>query len=228
MGPHFRDAWTPLSGLDLARMLLPPAFVLLAALLPGRAMARLSAAGVGLSLLVAPGLELPGGVRAGWTLLWLVIAWLAGRPAARPDDEEAERGRGGDRPRAGGLEGGAVGLLLAPLLLVLLLAVVAQLDLRATATRTASVGVALVSFGVLHLMVRRHLVRAAVAFASIALGLELLDAVAGAAWLAGHGPGAGGPLLAATIATGLSARLARGRERAGGTAWVGDAHDLHD
>ena len=35
-------------------------------------------------------------------------------------------------------------------------------------------------------------------------------------------------LLATVLAAALAMRVAAGRERLAGTAWVSDAHDLHD
>ena len=39
---------------------------------------------------------------------------------------------------------------------------------------------------------------------------------------------AGLPLLATALAVALALRVGRAREAVAGSAWVGDAHDLHD
>jgi hypothetical protein len=130
--------------------------------------------------------------------------------------------------RLGGLESGTVGLLIGPALLALLLAGVARLDLDASLTRQCSFGMLLVSLGFLHLMLRRHAVRAATAFAAMGLGLQVLQDAVRTVATTGGAPPAGLPLAAAALAVALAARIGSGRTLTTGSAWVSDAHDLHD
>ena len=112
-------------------------------------------------------------------------------------------------------------------LVVILEEGVARLDRGGALTRRASCGVLLIVLGLLHLMLRRHAVRAAAAFAAMGLGLQLLDGAVRSVSLGGTAP-AGLPLLATALAVALALRVGRAREAVAGSAWVGDAHDLHD
>lgn len=214
---HFLDAWTTLPFLELVRLAVPAGLLLLAVLLPGRGIAALTPLGLAGCVPFLRELGLGHRGTAGWVLLWLAVAWLAGRrsPGSRV------------RARLGGLESGGVGLLLGPALLALLLAAVARLDLDGEATRRASFGALLLTFGFLHLMMRRHVVRAATGFAALGLGAQALDAaaraVAGAAM-----PPPGVPLAATALAIALAAHIGAARVTVAGSAWVSDAHDLHD
>lgn len=216
---HFLDAWVSLPPLQALRFAVPAALLLVAVLVPGRFVARLAGAGLALALPFLPGLDAPAWVVAGWVLLWLVIAWQAGRPAERTARSGA---------RLGGLESGTVGLLLGPALLALLLAGVARLDVDAARTRQCSFGVLLVTLGFLHLMLRRHAVRAATAFAAMGLGLQLLAGAVRAVVTTGGAPPAGLPLAGAALAALLATRVGAARLDTAGSAWVSDAHDLHD
>ena len=215
---HFLDAWLGSPPLDLLRSAVPAGLLLLAVLAPGRLTARLAALGVALALPLLPELAAPGWVTAGWVALWLLVAWWAGRPAS---------GAAGPGASLGGLESGAIGLALGLALLALVEAGVARLDLDGALTRRASCGVLLIVLGLLHLMLRRHAVRAAAAFAAMGLGLQLLDGAVRSVSLGGTAP-AGLPLLATALAVALALRVGRAREAVAGSAWVGDAHDLHD
>jgi len=186
---------------------------------PGRVMARLAALGVAATLPFVRELGAPSGVIAGWVLLWLAIAWQAGSPAGRTRSAGA---------RLGGLESGSIGLVLGPALLALLVAAAARLDLDGELTRRSSYGMLLVCLGLLHLMLRRHAVRAATAFAAAGLGLQVLDGAARSVVAAGEVMAPAVPLLAAALAAALAVRIGRARASALGSAWVGDAHDLHD
>ena len=216
---HFLDAWAALPRLELLRFAVPAALLLVAVLVPGRALARLVTLGLALSLPFLRELGAPAWVTAGWVLLWLAISWQAGLPSSRTVRSGA---------RLGGLESGTVGLLLGPALFALLLAGVARLDLDAALTRQCSFGVLLVSLGFLHLMLRRHAVRAVTAFAAMGLGLQLLVAAVRTVVTTGGAPPAGLPLLASALAVALTARIGGARVATTGTAWVSDAHDLHD
>lgn len=216
---HFLDAWSSLPVADLLRLLAAPGCLLLAVVIPGRGMARAAAIGVAAALPYLPELALPAPLRAGWLVLWLAIAWLAGRggAVARP----------GRASRFGGMESGTVGLLAGGALLAVLLAALARQGLSPDAARRAALGIALVGLGLVLLMVRRHTRRAVVAFGAFGLGLELIESLARAGELS---PEPVGPLVLFATATAvtLTARLAADREALAGSAWVSDAHDLHD
>ena len=217
---HLLDAWTALSVMDLARLLGPPVAVLLAAIVPGRrvaaAAALVCAVGVGaLDELAASGL-----VRAGWVALWLFVAWQSGSLGHEPP-----------RPpgvRRGAIESGAVALPLGFGLLLLLLAALSRQSLPPIDARRASLGAVFVGFGLLHLMLRRHVRRALVAFAALGLGLELLAASARAGDVLHAGAPAGAALAGALVVVVLTRRVAESRERFAGSPFVGDAHGLHD
>ena len=217
---QFLECWTELSFLDLMRLLAPAGFLAAAAFLPGAGVARLAALGVALTI---PFLRELGGsapLTAAWCALWLLVALGMGMPegvARRPL-----------AARRGGLEAGTVGLLLGLVLLALLIAAVARQDLSPEDARRASYGVLVLSLGLIHLMTRSHARRAGVAFASLGLGLQVLDGAARAAQVPGTLPPGGAMLLATAVAVALALRAAVGRERLAGTAWVSDAHDLHD
>ncbi len=216
---HFLDAWVALPPLDLLRLAAPAALLLIAVLVPGRVTARLATLGLAVSL---PFLRESGAsawVTAGWVLLWLAIAWQAGLPSKRTARSGA---------RWGEIESGAVGLLLGSALLALLIAGVARLDLDAAPTRQCSLGVLLVSLGFLHLMLRRHAVRAATAFAAMGLGLQLLQAAVRTVVTTGGEALDGLPLLATALAVVVAVRIGAARVTTAGSAWVSDAHDLHD
>jgi hypothetical protein len=215
---HFLDAWLGLTPAHLLRSALPAGLIALAVLVPGRVVARLAALGVAVTLPFLPELAVPAWVATGWVALWLLIAWQVGLPARRA---------AGPGARLGGLESGTIGLVLGIALLALAEAGVARLDLDGDLTRRASGGVLLAVLGLVHLMLRRHAVRAAAAFAAMGLGLQLLDGAVRAAALGGAAP-AGLPLLGTTLAVALALRVGHVRAAVAGSSWVGDAHDLHD
>jgi len=217
---QFLESWTELAPFDLLRLLAPAAFLAVAAVIPGVRVARLAAAGVAITL---PFLRELGGsplLTAGWSALWLLVAWGAGVA------EDAAR-----RPlasRRGGIEASTVGLLLGLVLVVLLIAAVARQDLSPEDARRASYGALILALGLIHLMMRGHARRAGVSFASLGLGLQVLDGAARGAQVPETLPPAGAVLLVTAIAVALAMRVATTRERIAGTAWVSDAHDLHD
>jgi hypothetical protein len=159
-------------------------------------------------------------IRGAWVLAWLAIAWQAGlqeRPDLLP------------RPtRRRGFEAGAVALPLGLALLALMLAAVWRQAFQPEDARRASLGALLVGLGLLHLMMRRHVRRAAVAMGSLGVGLELLTASARAMDVSHEGAPAGSALLATALAATIVTRIAEGRERFGGSAFVSDAHELQD
>lgn len=213
---HFIDTWTELQAFDLARLLVPIAMLLISLLAPGRHLARPATALVALSTLWLPELGPPALV-AGWSLLWLFVAWRTGSGAR----DSASRPGGGAEP---GLVGFGVGFAL----LALLIAGVARHDLAPEDGRRASWGLLVIGIGLLHLMVRRHALRALVGFAAMGFGLQMLHGAARGAELQGAPENRGVVLVATAIAAGLATRIARGRERVTGSAWISDAHDLRD
>jgi hypothetical protein len=126
------------------------------------------------------------------------------------------------------LETSTVGLLLGLVLMTLLIAAVARQALSPEEARRASYGALLLMLGFLHLMLHGHVRRAGVAFGSLGLGLQVLESAAREAQVfVALNPG-GAVLLATVLASSLAMRVAASRERLAGTAWVSDAHDLHD
>lgn len=216
---HFLDSWTELVTWDLVRLLAPPALLALTILLPGRHITRPAAVIIALAVVFIPELG-SAWLRTGWALLWIAIAVIAGRAAPEAADTPTTQ--------AGRAESLVIGLFLGLALLALLIAGVARQDLSPEDGRRASWGLLVLGLGLLHLMLRRHSVRALVAFAALGLGLQMLEGAArgtqiptqlGPAWIV---------LVATTGAVALVARVGRGRERVAGSAWIGDAHDLHD
>jgi hypothetical protein len=217
---HFLDAWAELSAFDLARLLAPLALLGVATFIPGRVTSRLAALGVAVVIPFWRELATPPVVTAGWVALWLVLALHGGKSHA------AAR-----RPLAASrsvLESGSVGILLGLALGLLLVTAVARQDMSAEETRRASAGALLVVIGLLHLMLRRHIRSAMVGFAAFGLGIQLLDGAAQGAQLDPSPVTGQAILLAAWLAVILASRVAGARTRYAGTAWVSDAHDLHD
>jgi hypothetical protein len=217
---HFLEAWTELSVLDLVRLFAPALCLAAAALLPGVRVARVTAIVVALAIPFLRELGVSPELTAAWCGLWLLVAWAVGMSEG-----------GARRPIAatrGALESGTVGLLLGVLLGALLIAAVVRQDLSPEDARRASYGVLIMILGLLQLMLRRHARRGAVAFAALGLGLQVLDGAARAAQVPGTLPMAGSILLATGLSVALGVRVAISRERLAGSAWVSDAHDLHD
>jgi hypothetical protein len=216
---HFLDAWTKLAPSELARLILAPASLALAIVLPGRRPSAIACLGLAAATLIQPGAE-SALHRLAWTLLWLLLASAILRSPPDPPADPALR--------RGGVESGAVGLLLGFALMLLLIAAVARQNLDESPTRDSSYALFLVTLGLLHLMLRRHVLRAAVAIGAMGLGLDRLMLVADAQQL----PGSATPALAmwtgTALAVALVLRIARLRLEGGGGAWVSGAHDLHD
>ena len=217
---HLLEAWTSLGPFHLARLLALPGAMLVATLLPGRQLARGSALVGTAGVLLLSEMSVPWWVRAGWVLLWLGIAWQSGLPE-RPDFLLQP-------PRRRALEAGAVALPLGLALLALMLAAVWRQTFEPDDARRASLGALLVGEGLLHLMMRRHVRRAAIAVGALGVGLELLTAAARAVDVAHEGAPAGSALLAAVLSIIIVTRIADGRERYAGSVFVSDAHELQD
>ncbi len=216
---HFLDAWTEPTGLKLALFAAPVVLSLLALVLPGL---RASAAAVGLAgfvLLAWPGNPQP---RVG-ALLWALGGAATALAAATVPFPR------GERPRSRwAVEGSMVAAILLAAWIGLLLVCVGQQSFSPLETRDATVGLALVAVGLFHLLLRRHLARAAMAFFTLGLGLAVLEGVARATLPSPPREGSLGILAATLGAVALALRLAWVRSATPGSAWVSDAHDLHD
>jgi hypothetical protein len=134
-------------------------------------------------------------------------------------------------PRAappGAWESGAVGLLVGLALLMLMVASLARQDLEPVVGRRVVMALLLLGLGVLHLMLRGHVRRAAIAFGALGLGLQVLDGTARGSRAGGLGARARRRVARDRGGGGAGAE-ARPRARAlRGSPWVSDAHDLHD
>jgi hypothetical protein len=215
---HFLDAWTTLTPFALLRLLIPAGVLLAAVFIPGRPTARLAALVVAASMPGHPDLG-AGAMPWWWCGLWVAVAWTSG---------VGGRAHSTLPPRPGGLESAAVGLLLSVALVTLLVVAIGRQDLSLDATRRASYALLLIGAGVLHLLIRRDIARATLAFGAMGLGLQLLDRMARDAVLASSEPPAALVLVATALAVGLTSRLAYVRQHDAGSAWINDAHDLHD
>ncbi len=220
---HLLDAWTVLDPIALARLLGIPVAVLLAAFLPGRGIVRFAALAIATLVAMLGELAASPIVRAGWVVLWLLIAWRSGAEGVAPESPAPPSAR-----RRGAIEAGMVALPLGVGMVALLLAALSREALAAPEARRASLGALLVGAGLVHLMLRRHVRRATVAFAALGLGLELLAATARAADVLHAGPPAGVALAGAAFASAVTLRVAFSRERWAGSPLVSDAHELHD
>lgn len=218
---RFLDAWLELSGPDLARLLIPLSLLGVSAFFPGLRVGRVTALGLAASVPLLREMSAPAWLAAGWVALWVTLAlW---RPGGGEETAHKPLARSG-----GVVEAGTVGLALGLVLGLLLIAAVARQDMSPDETRRVSYGVALLMLGLLHLMLRRHIRRAMAGFAAAGLGLQVLDGAAqGVQLQPGYATGAA-LLLATWLAVVLTSRVAAARERFAGTAWVSDAHDLHD
>jgi hypothetical protein len=216
---HFVDAWAQLSALDLARLLGPLAVLGFATFVPGRAASRVAALLVAAVIPFWRELSSPPLMTIGWVALWLLLAVYFGRVRAARRPLAASRGL---------FESGSVGILLGLSLGLLLVTAVARQDMSHEETRRASLAALLVVIGLLHLMLRRHIRSAMLGFAAFGLGLQMLDGAAQAAQLEPSTSTGAAILLSAWLAVLLASRVADARARYAGTAWVSDAHDLHD
>jgi hypothetical protein len=71
-------------------------------------------------------------------------------------------------------------------------------------------------------------VRAATGFAAMGLGLQSLQGAVREVVTTGGALPEGLPLVATLLAVVLAAHVGAARDTAAGSAWVSDAHDLHD
>jgi hypothetical protein len=217
---RFLSAWTEAGTATVVLVLITPVLLAVTPFIPGRQVARLTAALLAAAVLALGIVGLDATLRWGWAALWILVAWRVGRPAPHPRLEPA--------PRPSGIESGLIGLLLALALGVLLVSAVARQDLDPAEARSTSFGLLLLVVGLLHLMMRRDAMRALLAFATLGLGVQVLQAAARDTLLTG---GAGHPesiLLASGILLAVTDKVIRARQESAGSPWVSDAHDLHD
>lgn len=214
---QFLDAWLELTAVDLVRVAMPLLLALLPVLIPGPRAAWLAAAAMAPVAWVALLGRSPWWVALGWGALWLALALRLRRSGGR-----------GAAPAGLGAESGLVGLGLGLAVLAFLVAGIARQDLPETVTRLTSSGVGVLAAGLLHLMLRRHAIRAAFGVLAMGFGVQLLDLAAAAYLLPGtpHPPGL--VLIGALLAVALMVRVGESRARFAGGPWVGDAHMLHD
>jgi len=207
------DSLSELAG--LISVWLPAAFVIAAVFLPGRRAARLAALGVAAAVLIAQVFPLwPLGLM--WAALWTAIAWAVGL-----DDSPLG-------VRAGGAASAAIALLIGIALLALLIVATLRQNLAARDTSDVAGGLLLLGLGLLHLMLRRNAVRAAIGFAALGMGLLVLLLAARRASLDISPVHPIAVTLATAIAAALAVRVGRTRRADLGSALVSDAHDLHD
>ncbi len=217
---HFLDTWTavPMDRLAIGLGVLGLAVAPL--VIPGWRSLQLAAFGLALAssaLLAGRG---AWGLALGWFAFWVLVVVALGRGRRRVE-RSAEA-------RAGRFEAAIVGLALGGAFLVLLVTGVARENLAAGQTRGATLALAVATAGLLHLLLRRHALRAAFGFATLGLGLQLLELEARAAVFA-SAPRFGPTVLVGTaLATALAVRLAIARQRFAGSPWLSDAHALHD
>ena len=216
---HFVDAWTSLPPLDLMLLLACPGIAIVAMLLPGRPVARTASFGMALAFTALPE-QGSVALRAGWLALWLAVAVVSGFK------RDATPRAGVARP--GGVESGAIALLLGAGLLVLLIVALGRQNLSPELTRPAALGLVLIIAGLAHLMLRRDALRGAMAFATLGLGLQWLDRAVRLTVLESAALPETAVLIATAIAVALASRVALIRQHDTGSAWVSHAHDLHD
>lgn len=217
---HFLDAWTSLPFLDQARLLGPALVMVLAIVLPGRRIAALLALGFAVTI---PASGAFGGGRplaAGWGVLWLVVAGVLYRAARAGMKRPAER--------RGGFESTLAGLMLGLPLFALLAIAIARQDLPLAATRAATAGSLFLALGLIHLMVRRHVLRSVLGWGFAGFGLQVLQAATLGSLPASLAPHPAVVLLATAVTLLLVLRIGLARAQWAGSAWLSDAHDLHD
>jgi hypothetical protein len=110
----------------------------------------------------------------------------------------------------------------------LLTVAIARQDLSVPATRAATAGALYVSIGIVHLMVRRHILRSSLGWGFTGFGLQVLAGATLGALPAAFAPPAGAVLAATAVTVALVLRLGLARGTHVGSAWLSDAHDLHD
>ncbi len=217
---HFLDAWTSVSFVGQLRMLAPAALMIAAIALPGRRVSMMLAFGMALAAPLSGAIPARWPVAVGWGLLWAVIGAVVRRSAPAGVKRPVER--------AGAFESTFIGLMLGAPLFALLALAIARQDLSVPVTRAAVLGTLYATLGLVHLMVRRHVLRSALGWAFVGFGLQALQGATREALPAVFAPPAAGVLLATSVTVALVLRLGFARARTAGSAWLSDAHDLHD
>jgi len=217
---HFLDAWTSLPILDQLRMLAPAIVMALAVVLPGRRIAAVLA--LAFAVTVPASGAIPGGwpMAAGWALLWLAVAIVLARAARAGIRRPAER--------AGGFESTLAGLMLGLPLFALLAVAIARQNMPVEPTRAATTGAFYLALALIHLMVRRHVLRSALGWGFAGFGLQALQGATAASLPPALQPPIGAVLLGTAVTLALVLRIGLSRARWAGSAWLSDAHDLHD
>lgn len=217
---HFLDAWTSLGFVGQVRLVAPAIVIALAIVLPGRRIAGFLALALALTCplsgVIAGGLP----IAIGWGALWLAVTALMLRAARAGMRRPAES--------RGGFESTLAGLMLGVPLFALLAVAIARQDLPLPATRATTAGALYLSLGLIHLMVRRHVLRSALGWGMAGFGLQALLGASSIAMPAAVAPHPASALLGTAITLALVLRIALARARWAGSAWLSDAHDLHD
>ena len=215
---HFLDAWIGLTLGESVALGMPVLLALLALALNDVRWAGWMAGLVPLPLLVRP-----GGWNDPYAWLWS-LAGVAIIVRIRPWPNAAP---GRPRVRAG-VEVTLLATLLVGASSAMVVFALAQQPFAPDDVRDATLGVVLTAIGLLHLVLRRHLARGALAFFTVGLGLAVLGRVANDSLPAPVVLGGATVLVATLVAVAVAMRSARTRTDAAGSVWVGAAHDLHD
>jgi hypothetical protein len=217
---HFLDAWTRVSFLDQLRMIAPAALMIAAIALPGRRVSMMLAFAMALAAPLSG--VIPGGwpLAVGWGLLWAAIGAVVHRSAPAGVKRPVER--------AGAFESTFIGLMLGAPMFALLTLAIGRQDLSVAVTRAAVMGTLYATLGLVHLMVRRHVVRSALGWAFLGFGLQVIEGATRGAVPAAFAVPRAATLLATSVTVALVLRLGFARAAAVGSAWLSDAHDLHD
>ena len=214
---HFLDAWTELT---LAESVALGAPVLLA--MVSLALNDLRWAGWAAGLIPLGVLARSGAWSDPYPWLWLIAGIGVGLRVS-----QAPRAAGRPHVRAG-VEVALLATLLVGASIAAILFAVAQQPFAPDDVRDATLGVLLVATGLLHLVLRRHLARGALAFFTVGSGLAVLGRVANGSLPAPRALGAATIFATTIVAVAIAMRSARTRSDAAGSVWVGAAHDLHD
>jgi hypothetical protein len=156
----------------------------------------------------------------GWAALWLVVAITLHRGARAGMRRPVER--------TGGFESTLTGLVLGVPFFALMAVAIARQDLPLPATHMTTAGALYVTLGLIHLMVRRHILRAALGWGFVGVGLQAFQSATAVTLPATLAPHPAAMLIATAVALALVLRIGLLRARWAGSAWLSDAHDLHD
>jgi hypothetical protein len=217
---HFLDTWMSVPPDQLLVWALTLLVTSASLVIPGWRPASLASFAL---LYTAPKLIAPHGHLAltiGWAVLWGIVTLAIQRRWYRVERTP--------RASAGRFESAIVGLALGGAFFLALIVGIAREDLPSSPTRGASFALAVMTVGLLHLLLRRHIVRAVVGITTLGFGLQLLELEGAAASVSGAPNRDGLVLLGTALAAALAFRLGSARERYTGSPWLSDAHALHD